>query len=181
MSDYLKDFILVKPEEGTVFCIAYGSNLCEERMKARCPGAEVFGTSILHGYRLLFKHSLTGVYATIEQDANCEVPVLIYKMKLGDEAKLDRYEGYPRYYRKQEFLLPIRKPDGRRRRNRQLCIAYIMREHRMLGEPTAEYFDLLDGGYRRWGFDPQILFKAVKDSIGNAAGEVWLKKYYKER
>ena len=181
MSDFLKGFRLIPPEDEAVFCIAYGSNLCEARMKARCPGAEVFGTSILHGYRMLFKHSMTGAYATIEQDANCEVPVLIYKMTAADEARLDRYEGYPKYYRKQEFLLPIRKPDGRRRRNRQFCIAYIMREHRTLGEPTADYFDLLDSGYRRWGFDPQILCKAVKDSIGNDAGEVWLNTYYKER
>ncbi len=181
MSDYLKSFRLVRPEEDVVFCIAYGSNLCEARMKSRCPGAEVFGISTLHGYRMLFKQSMTGAYATIEQDANCEVPVLIYRMTASDEARLDRYEGYPKYYRKQEFLLPIRKTDGKRRRNRQYCIAYIMREHHTLGEPTADYFDLLNGGYRRWGFDSQILFKAVKDSIGIDAGEVWLNKYYKGR
>lgn len=181
MSDFLKGFRLIRPEDEPVFCIAYGSNLCEERMKARCPGAQVYGTSILHGYRLLFKHSLTGAYATIEQDANCEVPVLIYRMTASDEARLDRYEGYPKYYRKQEFLLPIRSPEGRKRRNRQFCIAYIMREHRTLGEPTADYFALLDNGYDRWGFDRTILNKALADSIGNQAGENWLKKYRKGR
>ena len=105
MSDYLKGFTLYHPQDSEVYCIAYGSNLNEERMKKRCPKAEPFGTSVIYGYRLLFKQSRTGAYATIEQDANCKVPVVIYRMTPSDEAKLDRFEGTPRYYRKQEFLL----------------------------------------------------------------------------
>ena len=160
-----------------VFCIAYGSNLDEKRMKSRCPNAEFFGTSVILGYRLLFKKSCTGYYATIEQDANCEVPVVVYRMTAGDEVKLDRFEGYPRYYYKREFLLPIWGPSGRKKRKRRSCIAYVLHENRELGCPTDTYYDLIDSGYERWGFDKQWLHKALSDSIGAKPAKAWLKEY----
>ena len=55
MNDFWKGFKLMKPEDNEVFCIAYGSNLDETRMKQRCPSAELFGTSVIGGYRLLFR------------------------------------------------------------------------------------------------------------------------------
>ena len=80
VNDFWDRFKLVAPADEEVHCIAYGSNLSVARMKSRCPGAEVIGTSMLGGYRLLFKKSMTGFYATIEQDVNCCVPVVIYRM-----------------------------------------------------------------------------------------------------
>lgn len=35
-------------------------------------------------------------------------------------------------------------------------------------------------GYRRWGFDQEIIFKALDDSIGKKESTKWLKNYYKE-
>ena len=55
MNDFWKGFQLIRQEDNEVFCIAYGSNLDEARMKKRCPSAEVFGTSVIGGYRLLFR------------------------------------------------------------------------------------------------------------------------------
>ena len=60
------------------------------------------------------------------------------------------------------------------------AIAYIMREHRLLGEPTGEYFSLLDEGYDRWGFNCEVLFKALEDSIGKKEANMWLNRFYKE-
>lgn len=177
MNDYLKDFRLFRENE-EVYCIAYGSSLNEERMKKRCPKAEVFGTSMIYGYRLLFKQSMTGAYATIEQDANCCVPVLIYKMTADDEQRLDRFEGYPKYYYKRDFLLPVWGLNGRKKKLRRNCIAYIMHEYRILSEPGEEYFDLLDCGYERWGFDKGCLVRAMEDSIGKEAATQWLAEYY---
>ena len=179
MSDCLKGFKLYR-DAADVFCIAYGSNLVEHRMKERCPGSSVYGTSEIHGYRLLFKQSLTGAYATIEQDANSKVPVVIYKMTLADEAKLDRFEGYPRYYRKQEFLLPIWNTCGKKRKNRRYCIAYIMHEDRLLGKPSKEYFSLLDEGYSHWGFDYECLFRGLASSIGADEAKAWIEETYGE-
>ncbi len=168
-------------EDDEVYYAAYGSNLSEERMKIRCPDAQVYGTSVIYGYRLLFKRSMTGTYATIEQDANCQVPVVIYRMTSSDETRLDRFEGFPKYYRKQEFLLPVWTLNGVKRKSRKPCIAYIMREQRQLGEPSRDYFSLLDQGYKRWGFGQELIVRALSDSIGVKAATVWLKKYQEEK
>jgi len=180
MPDLWKGFKPIPASDEEVYCIAYGSNLNEDRMKRRCPKAEVFGTSVIYGYRLLFKQSMTGAYATIEQDANCSVPVLIYRMTADDELKLDRFEGYPKYYYKRDFLLPVWRLNGRKKKLRRTCIAYIMHEYRLLGEPGEEYFDLLDSGYERWGFDKGCLVKAMEDSIGRETATQWLAEYYDE-
>ena len=155
------------------FYLAYGSNLSLERMKSRCPDAVVLGTAVIPGYRLLFKKSKTGSYATIEQDANCCVPALVYKISELDEALLDRCEGYPRYYYKRNFRLSVTRLDsGRRMKERKWCMAYVMHEERILGEPDMEYFRILDEGYGKWNFDTDILDKGLADSIGiRAAGE----------
>ena len=84
-------------DRGFRYVLAYGSNLCLERMKRRCPSSRVVGTSDIPGYRLLFKKSLTGAYATIEQDANWTVPVVVYRISVSDELRLDRFEGCPTY------------------------------------------------------------------------------------
>lgn len=166
----------VKPDR---YIIAYGSNLDLERMESRCPDCEIVGTSVIHGYRLLFKKSMTGFYATIEQDANCSVPVVIYRVTAEDEAMLDRYEGCPRFYYKREFFLPITRLNGKRIKEKKRCIAYVMHEYRQLGEPSLEYYSLLDGGYQGWEFDRAILHKALADSVGFKRAERLLKQYGK--
>ena len=180
MPDFWKCFKPIPPADEDVYCIAYGSNLNEQRMKARCPSAEAYGTSVINGYRLLFKRSMTGFYATIEQDANSSVPVVIYHMTAADEARLDRYEGYPKYYYKREFFLQIRNLKGNLRKRRRNCVAYIMHEYRLLGEPATDYYSLLDKGYERWGFQKTTLEKGLEDSIGYDQAEAWLEEYYEE-
>jgi len=174
MSDYLKGMKLYWCMNEPSFILAYGSNLLWRRMESRCPFAEVFGTTMIPGYRLLFKQSRTGAYATIEQDANGCVPAVVYQVTPEDEAALDRFEGYPRYYYKREFFLPVWNPEGKKLRKRRNCVAYIMHEDRMLGEPTEEYYGIVEQGYTDWDFDLRILEKALSDSIGSKAAARWL-------
>ena len=101
-------------DRGFRYVLAYGSNLCLERMKRRCPSSRVVGTADIPGYRLLFKKSLTGAYATIEQDANWTVPVVVYRISASDELRLDRFEGCPTYYYKRRFALRVRRNNGRK-------------------------------------------------------------------
>ena len=160
------------------YYLAYGSNLSVERMKARCPNAVAFGLALIPGYRLLFKKSKTGSYATIEQDANCCVPALVYKISEYDETLLNRYEGYPKYYYKRYFQLPIRALEsGKLKGKMRKCMVYVLHEDRQLGEPAMEYFNLLHEGYERWGFDTAILDKALTDSIGSRNAKKYLKEY----
>lgn len=134
--------------------IAYGSNLNLAQMAARCPTAEVTGTAILRGWRLMFR----GV-ATIERHAGCAVPVLIWKLQPEDEKALDRYEGWPYLYRKETLRITI---DGKRKS----AMAYIMNENgHPYSEPSSGYLGTIRHGYETAQFDQKILQQAVIDSV----------------
>ena len=81
--------------------IAYGSNLNLPQMAFRCPTAKVVGASEVEGYELLFRGGRRGAVATIELLEGSSVPVLLWKIRPQDELFLDRYEGYPNFYRKE--------------------------------------------------------------------------------
>ena len=162
------------------YVVAYGSNLSLDRMRQRCPSCKVVGTSVIEGYRLLFKRSLTGAYATIEQDANSVVPVVVYHISLEDELRLDRFEGCPTYYYKKELMLQITRKNGTIIKERKPCAAYILHEHRALGEPSMSYFRLLDEGYARYGFETQILDQGLSASIGYQSAEKYIEEYMRE-
>ena len=78
----------------TKMYIAYGSNMDLEQMQRRCPEAELLGTGRLEKWRLMFKGSKTGAYATIEREKGKSVPILLWRITEMDEERLDRYEGF---------------------------------------------------------------------------------------
>ncbi len=133
------------------YYIAYGSNLSEEQMARRCPTATIVGTSILKNWRLLFNGP-----ASIEPFDGYEVPVLIWDIKPSDERSLDIYEGYPRFYRKEMLKIKVngQKVDA---------MVYIMNTKKESTPPT-NYYNVLDQGYERFGFDKKILEKALEES-----------------
>lgn len=77
--------------------IAYGSNMIEEQMAHRCPGAKLIGTGYLPNHRLEFY-----LHATVERTRahRAKVPVAVWEISEADERSLDRYEGFPTYYTK---------------------------------------------------------------------------------
>lgn len=85
------------------YYLAYGSNLNMAQMRYRCPGAVPLGTVEIKDYRLLFKGSRSGSYLTIEKAEGFTVPVGVWAVTKADEARLDRYEGYPAFYYKTEL------------------------------------------------------------------------------
>lgn len=159
------------------YYLAYGSNLDMERMGRRCPYAVPIGTTEIGGYRLLFKESHTGYYATIEQDANESVPAAVWMLSEFDELLLDKYEGCPRYYYRKQFLLPVRSLEGKRMKKKRSCTAYILHEERKLGCPSREYFSLLYDGYADWNFPLDTLIRGLSSSIGKADAEQYLKEF----
>ena len=64
-------------------------------MQKRCSDAKFVSTAKIKGYRLEFKHSQSGSYATIEKSDKHYVPAVIFEISDLDERCLDRYEGYP--------------------------------------------------------------------------------------
>ena len=87
--------------------VAYGSNLNLEQMSYRCPTAKVYGKGMLYGYRLLFKGTPGNAYLTIEPCKGKKVPVLIWEVQPKDEIALDRYEGYPSFYYKEDIPVEL--------------------------------------------------------------------------
>ena len=147
----------------TKMYIAYGSNMDLEQMQSRCPEAELLGTGRLENWRLMFKGSKTGAYATIEREKGQNVPILLWRITATDEERLDRYEGFPTFYYKR--TLQVVKTDADGKPCGTTCgMAYIMHEERKLGLPTVDYLAVLDEAYRKFGFDEEILAAAYEYS-----------------
>lgn len=135
--------------------IAYGSNMDEGQMAHRCPTARLLGQAEVEGYRLLFKGSLTGAYATIEPQEGGRVPVLIWEIGAADEASLDRYEGYPSFYYKKDLTVSLGGEEV-------TAMVYIMDERRRPGEPSGAYYGVLERAYEKFGFPMETLQAALK-------------------
>ena len=144
------------------YYLAYGSNLNVRQMALRCPTAKPVGSAVIKDYELLFKGSKTGAYLTIEPKSGAEVPVAVWSVELADEERLDVYEGFPAFYYKTEFDLPVNYFSGKKV-VRKACV-YIMHEERPLGLPSGSYVRTCLEGYSNFGFDESILFKALNNS-----------------
>ena len=141
------------------YYLAYGSNLNREQMGYRCPNAQPVGTAQLEGWRLLFRGSGTGNYLTIEPAPGYSVPVAVWAVTKADEAALDRYEGFPIFYRKE--TLPITYTGLKTAQERQVeAFVYLMNDVHPAGLPTTRYMDICEVGYRDFGFDPEALLEA---------------------
>jgi len=143
------------------YYIAYGSNLNVNQMKKRCPSARIVGTSEIQNYELLFKGSKTGYYLTIEPKKGESVPVAVWETTTEDEKALDCYEGFPIFYDKTEMILPVKETG--KIQNRKGYV-YIMHKNNPQGIPSQHYIDTCMEGYLYFGFDIEILKKAIKKS-----------------
>lgn len=143
------------------YYIAYGSNLNIAQMKRRCPTATIIATANLKGYELLFKGSLTGSYLTIEKNERSSVPVAIWEVNPTDELALDRYEGYPNFYYKQNIKLNC-KDIHTGEIKEIMAFAYIMHEDRPIGIPSEFYLRTCIYGYEAFGFDKRVLMRAYE-------------------
>lgn len=142
--------------------IAYGSNLNLPQMAYRCPTATIVGTSQIKDYELFFRGSRRSAVATVEPLAGSNVPVLLWKIRPQDELALDRYEGYPSFYRKELFPVEL----GGRTVN---AMVYVMNDGHPLGAPSDYYLNTILEGYKSAGFDSDFLEQAVEKSIRLAA------------
>lgn len=134
--------------------LAYGSNMNIEQMAYRCPYAVPLGTSTLEGYKLLFRGGKDCSVATIEPDADSSVPVLLWEITPRCEEALDRYEGWPRLYRKEVLSVQFKgKPID--------AMVYIMNDGRELGYPSGQYLKIIYDSYLDAEIDTDILNDAL--------------------
>lgn len=134
--------------------IAYGSNLNVRQMAHRCPDAEAVGTGVIPNFRLTFKALGASAFATIEACEGESVPVAVWQISRRDEAVLDRYEGYPTHYTREQ--MDVLMDDGE-------CIkglVYVMNPRAVPHLPSQGYFDAVLSGYRSFGLDVHKLYAA---------------------
>ena len=151
------------------YYLAYGSNLNVDQMKYRCPDAKpVAGTSIPN-YRLLFRRG----FLTIEPQQGSSVPVVVWKISDLDEKSLDRYEGYPKFYRKEIFPILLngyKDMDAYRAGKRSVqekvgeAMVYIMNDGFPAQQPSSSYLDTVKRGYAAFNIDINYLMNALVDT-----------------
>lgn len=129
--------------------VAYGSNMNLEQMALRCPEAKVVSSALMYGYELQFKY-----HATIEANPDSKVPILLWKLSKRDEQQLDRYEGFPKYYRKETkpFTFKGETVEG---------MMYIMNGDKPLQAPSEQYYNIILQGYKSAGLDTSYLENAL--------------------
>lgn len=138
--------------------IAYGSNLSLSQMAFRCPTAKVIAKSEIKDYELLFRGSKTGSYATIEPCEGKSVPILLWTIGKSDQLALDRYEGYPIFYEKENMTIEVNGSNAD-------AFVYVMTEGHQLGMPSQHYVNVIADGYKNAGFDISVLENALTETV----------------
>ena len=137
------------------YYLAYGSNLNRTQMRYRCPDAVPLGVTAIKNYTLVFRRG----YLTIEPKKGSVVPVAVWQISAQDEKRLDRYEGYPRFYYKQLFeFMDTRTKEYR------FAMAYIMADGHPIQRATKEYLRTVRDGYLDFGLDLGPLISADLDA-----------------
>lgn len=137
---------------------AYGSNINLDQMAHRCPDATPLGMVTLPNYELRFRGNNGGHgVATIARCHGAEVCGLLWQLTADCEMSLNRYEGYPAVYGKQDVV--VRDETGQRRR----VMTYIMTNEwtREPVFPSRAYYETIRRGYLQNGLPMQVLDQAI--------------------
>ena len=146
--------------------VAYGSNLNLYQMKFRCPTAKLIGTGIVKDHELQFKGRSDCAFATIAPNEGGAVPVAVWELKESDEKSLDRYEGFPSHYFKQE--IPVEMNNGKTISG----MVYIMNLRQSFGVPSKGYVQTVSEGYRNCRLDMSVLKDAIRQSVSRYADSI---------
>lgn len=144
--------------------IAYGSNMSRVQMMHRCPNSTVLGKGILKDFELNFCGNLNGGnFATVIKKSGATTPVVLWVTSTADELRLDRYEGYPSFYRKE--IIPVSQLvlDGCYDDFDEAYI-YIMNSEQ-LGIPSQYYYTGILKAYEKFNIDPTPLEEAYARAI----------------
>lgn len=150
--------IKIEPPEKCDLYFAYGSNLNMRQMLQRCPNSEAQGKFFAPRGRLIFR----GVADVINSEKS-DVPGGLWRLGQGDEAKLDRFEGFdPDFpeagaYRKGYLWFKLRS-------GKQVpCLFYRMNRKGIL-PPSKEYLGKIVQGYKDFDLPAERLNEAVEHS-----------------
>ena len=88
-----------------------------------------------------------------------EVPVVLWEINDKHEKSLDRYEGYPVYYIKENLVVQTEH------HGEVEAMVYIMADGYNLEKPTNSYLETCTEGYDNFNFDKRFLNDALKSCI----------------
>jgi len=124
--------------DGHFLYFAYGSNLCEERLRLVNPSAVSVCVAVLDNYRLVFNgHTNTwcGANATTIEAAGEHVFGVVYRMSSSDLANIDRQEALGVMYERIEVR--VRRVDVGEEHN---CVVYVkLNRHLPEAAPSPHY------------------------------------------
>ncbi len=117
---------------GYQFYFAYGSNMSLANMGGRCgAGAKVVGPALLADYELTFDKR---GYANIIPQAGQQVWGVAWQINQDCLKALDRYEGYPRMYGRQDVQIVLGQQEI-------TAMVYIEPADQSGGQPSRAYMD----------------------------------------
>lgn len=123
---------------------AFGANLNFEGMNYRCRDYSLVGQAVLPNYRLTFK----GCADVIEEEGS-EVWGALYMISPEDLAALDRFEGYPNFYRRK--FVPVKLlEDGVNDEVEVQALIYYMNGDHPEAPPYESYLQTILEGCDDW-------------------------------
>lgn len=134
--------------------VAYGSNLNKAQMKQRCPNATVMACGTACDTELIFNR-----VATLHEKEHSHTPVALWNMSDDDEKTMDKFEGFPHKYHKEQVT--VRLDSGKK----VIGVAYIMNDDKHQAVPTDEYFNRILRGYKDFGFDQKYVEEAYDKAM----------------
>ena len=130
---------------------AYGSNLSHGQMRLRCPAAVPVGPARLIGYRLVFASKSDrwgGAVADVRPEDEWYVQGGLYRMTGKDLKLLDKFEGYPDFYIREEKRILL--PSG----EFEIALMYRMADAHVIGRPSRAYLETIIRGFNDFSMVP---------------------------
>jgi gamma-glutamylcyclotransferase (GGCT)/AIG2-like uncharacterized protein YtfP len=143
---------------------AYGSNMDEAQMRARCETARRTGCAALRGHALVFggfSHRWNGAVASVRRARGAEVPGVLYVIDDRALRALDRFEGAPFAYERVERIVV---DDAGRRRRAQVYVQPA--EGFEASPPSVRYLAVIARAYQQFEFDRRRLVEAALAGAG---------------
>jgi gamma-glutamylcyclotransferase len=148
----------------TTLYFGYGSNLWKHQMQQRCPTSNYLGIARLNNYRWIINSRgyanvvelPTSSSTTVEPEAyKDEVWGLIYSLEAKDESNLDKNEGVPTAYTKEDLDIDFwpaqadgKKPDVSQKPKEVAALVYINRKLVTPDKPKKEYIYRMNMGIK---------------------------------
>ena len=146
------------------YYLAYGSNLNQDQMIQRCPGAKIIGSIYLNGFRLVFR----GV-ADFEKDADSKLALGLWEITEDHEKALDRYEGVNSgLYKKILWLIEFKNIQYK-------ALIYKMNSD-SIGSPYEPYKETIIDGFDDFKLNKKYLEDSLLHAELNSKGESYTRK-----